>query len=534
MGANPKRIPLPRMAGGQDLDAMLKNIQEELQTLNARKANGEDVSKEVESLTQQKAAVEAEKKSAEETGQGQSINNPQPQTTSELELLREFRRKKEIEEIASKAAEVAEHAYRQQQASQQHEIQQAIEKAVRDRLGIDAGGVAPLIRQELENVRVPERFVGEGASEETAKHIAGGGGLEIQDPRSMKAGAERDVKAFYESKSLVRFMSAIHRLHKGVASDTEKKALAESTASAGGYLVPQEWMPDILGLIRAQAIVRQAGPRIIPFSKAMNQTSISLPAQASYIAENAAIVPSEQTFDEAPLLTPKNLTALVPVSNYLLEDAAEAEEIVRADLAEVLALKEDISFLQGDGSGGSPVGFKNMSSITNMTGAGFLNLPATGVAFNDEHARRMIAEFRRLNVRTPRLAFFFNPAVLTQLELIKDNEGRYLLDSGALKIDANQAGGTLWGVPFFTSTQIPTNLGANSNLTYILLVNMAETIVGINKELTIDASSEAAYVVSGTWYSAFQNNQTLFRSVMRHDINHRRKSQVILLENIRV
>jgi hypothetical protein len=61
------------------------------------------------------------------------------------------------------------------------------------------------------------------------------------------------------------------------------------------------------------------------------------------------------------------------------------------------------------------------------------------------------------------------------------------------------------------------------------LVNMAETIVGENMSLEIDVSSEASYTPDGgtTWISAFQNAQTLFRAIMRHDITHRRPNQVV-------
>jgi Phage capsid family/Phage integrase family len=75
-------------------------------------------------------------------------------------------------------------------------------------------------------------------------------------------------------------------------------------------------------------------------------------ATASYVRENELIQVSEQEFAQAPLLRPKQLAALVPVSNRLLRDAAEApdaEAVIREDLAEVLALAGDLAFLTGSG-----------------------------------------------------------------------------------------------------------------------------------------------------------------------------------------
>jgi len=240
----------------------------------------------------------------------------------------------------------------------------------------------------------------------------------------------------------------------------------------------------------------------------------------------------------------------VPISNILLDDEPEAEQTVREELAEVLALAEDLAFLQGTGPGAQqPLGLLNQSGITDMTTNPYVNIPANGRGITDTDIRRMIAQTRILNVRGGRLAFFFHPAILTQLELLKDSTGRYLLDTGVLQLinPYNTVGGdiqggqiatgptgTIWGVPFYTTTQIPTNLsrGTATTATYVLLVNMAECIVGLSKDLTIDASSEASYVIGGTQYNAFQLNQTVYRSIMRHDLGHRRPQQIIALQGL--
>jgi hypothetical protein len=68
------------------------------------------------------------------------------------------------------------------------------------------------------------------------------------------------------------------------------------------------------------------------------------------------------------------------------------------------------------------------------------------------------------------------------------------------------------------------------------LVNMVDAIVGENQQLEIAVSDQASYTPDGgtTWISAFQNNQTLFRAVIRHDITHRRKNQVIVQRGVLV
>lgn len=523
-----RSFPLPPMSGGENLDEVLASIEKELKAANEKKEAGDT------SVDETIAKLETAKKEAETEIERLKAAEGGDEGETELERLRKFAAEAQIKDIANRAADAAEQAFIAQNKAQQDALESAVSKALAERLGIkDASGLTELISGTLKDTRVPSRFVGEGASAEAvaaaAKGLNTGDGTDMKD---LKVGVDREVKEFYDSKSLSRFFGAVYRVRKGVGSEAERKALAVQTDEAGGFLVPQEWMDDILGLIRARTVVRAAGPRIVPFSKQMNQTSISTGATAYYTAENAAITPSEETFAEAALLTPKNLTGLVPVSNYLLDESAEAEDIVREDLAEVLGLKEDVSFIEGTGEGGAPTGFKNMSGITNMTTE--LGIDANGENLSLDAIRKMMGKMRVLNVRNPNLAFFFHPSVLMGLELQKDKEGRYLLDSGALTLSGDQTGGTIWGVPFYTTTQIPVNLtrGTSSTATYILMVNMSEAVVGISKELAIDSSDQTAYVSGGTWYSAFQNNQTVFRAVIRHDINHRRKNQIIRVDGI--
>jgi HK97 family phage major capsid protein len=128
------------------------------------------------------------------------------------------------------------------------------------------------------------------------------------------------------------------------------KALALGTGSAGGVLVDEQTSAEIVTMIRARSAVMRLGVRVVPFDKELDVVSLSSGATATYVAENAPITPSEQTFAKGALLTEKELAALVPVSNRLLRAAAsspDVEQVIRADLAEVVALRQDLAFLEG-------------------------------------------------------------------------------------------------------------------------------------------------------------------------------------------
>ncbi|WP_236638012.1 phage major capsid protein [Mangrovicoccus ximenensis] len=86
-------------------------------------------------------------------------------------------------------------------------------------------------------------------------------------------------------------------------------------------------------------------------------------ATASYGTELAKIAESEPSFDKLDQ-SYKKLTALVPVSNTLLRQSGMGiAMIVRDDILRVMALREDIAFLRGDGSANTPTGMRNWASV---------------------------------------------------------------------------------------------------------------------------------------------------------------------------
>jgi HK97 family phage major capsid protein len=430
--------------------------------------------------------------------------------------------------------------------------------------GIETGLIAQATSLQATAAQIKahggSRFVGDGADGAVAEHIANGGSVKngglilagngLEDA---SAGAHRGAKELKDSKQFVRFFSAMDALRKGHASDAqrefmmESKALAEGTGSAGGYMIPPDWMPEILPLFRGVTVVRRANPRIVPFSAQMNQVQLSTGATAYYTPENAAITPSQETFAQVTLLTPKNLTGLVPVSTYLLNDTsrrdvpnpitADAEDVIRQDLATVMALKEDKSFLMGNPGTetGAPTGITNISGIVTNP----ITPPTNGFQPTLPQLRAIRNYVRRFSVPNPRWTWFFNPMFLSYVEQLTDSLGRFLADTSLLKIndgvtDASTSGsvtgqgvgltGVLDGVPFLCSTQIPTNLsyGSANNATWLLLVDMNQLVVGLNQDMVVEVSTDASYTPDGgtTWISSFQNNQTLFKTVLRHDINH--------------
>ena len=320
----------------------------------------------------------------------------------------------------------------------------------------------------------------------------------------------------------------------GIAA-TMTKALAEGTPSAGGHLVPVEVSDDIMRQVRARSAVMRAGPRVVQVKKELDVTSIASGSTAYYVAENAAIPVSEQTFAQQALLRPKELAALVPISNRLLRDAAQSpdvESVIRSDMSEVLALRADLAFLRGTGTGNEPLGIRNVVGLTPAPSLGSNGRTPT---FDD--LMDVVAAMRAQNAPFMRPGWIFHPRLLSTLEKVKDSTGRYLRDAGLLTFDELGGGGTLLGFRFWTTTQIPINVttGTSTDTTEIYFSSdWEECWVGEEQSLEIEVSGEASYDSGGgVWVSAFQNRQHLFRAVTTHDIALRRPQFFSVMTGVR-
>lgn len=546
---------VPVIRGGDDLAEALTKLEAELKTAREQNTGGnnDDRITELErQLTVLKAATGGSGQGGG-TGGGTGQGGGTPATTTvaveEIERLRGLEKRLQLETQADQIVDQVMQGLAAERVREQDELRKTVEDVLKRRL--EGGAVDDAVARALATSRTGSRFLGQGADPDFAKRIAEGGSYRVQDPNTPVAvGEHRGVKEMLDPK--VRwgnYIVAIFRQAKGLPlTETHQqflqavhgKALAEGTPSAGGYLVPEEWMPDILGLLGARAVVRRANPRIQPFNKLMHQTSVSTTATAYYTLENAAITPSQPSLAETPLLTPHNLTALVAASNYLLNDAAAADAWVRDDMVNVITMREDLAFLRGDGTGGEPVGFRNKAGVTLDP----LVPPANGFYVTLAQLRRIRAVLRAKNAygEVVRPVWFFGPNFITYLETIEEQSGgaatgRLLLDSGLLTINDDQSSGVIDGVPFFSTSIWPENItyGTTANTTEIMLVNMAQAIVGESQQLELDASTEATYTPDGgtTYVSAFQNNQSVFRGIMRHDVAHRRPDQIVIQRGVK-
>ncbi|MDX1812649.1 MAG: phage major capsid protein, partial [Gammaproteobacteria bacterium] len=92
---------------------------------------------------------------------------------------------------------------------------------------------------------------------------------------------------------------------------------------------------------------------------------------------------------------------------------------------------------------------------------------------------------------------------------------------------------TLWGFPYGSTTQIPSNLGVGANESEVYLVDMADAVIGEAADIMLDISTEASYVENSTVKSAFSKDETVVRAISEHDFGMRHDASVSVITAVK-
>jgi HK97 family phage major capsid protein len=342
--------------------------------------------------------------------------------------------------------------------------------------------------------------------------------------------------------------------------DPVTRALITSVGASGGFIVPPDYMNEIIELLRPKAVVRSSGPRTIP----MPRGTMTLPGQASqatasYGNEQSTIQASQPSLKQI-VATFKKLMGLVPVSNDMMRYSDPATDaFVRDDLVKVLALAEDYAFMFGAGTSDTPMGFLtfanrwvgtnsgtigNWSTSSNSVYAANAADPAntTGGNFitsNEAFTLQTVAQelggaVNRLdtaNVPEDKRVWFMNPRSFNYLNNVQNSLGVYVYRD-ELKT------ATLLGYPVRKTTQIPTNFydtnGAHTDCSFVFLAEMDEAIILDSMSLELAVSREGTYVdAGGTTRSAFTTDQSIIRAIAEHDFQMRHDQSIAVIQGVR-
>lgn len=183
-----------------------------------------------------------------------------------------------------------------------------------------------------------------------------------------------------------------------------KRDLTAGTNNAGGFTVATDLMADsFIELLRNRSIVQRAGATV------MNGLvgNVAIPKQsgaatAYWVAESGAPTESQPTLAQVTM-SPKTVGAFTDFSRRLmLQSSIDVENMVRRDLASVIALAIDAAALYGTGSNNQPTGLKLQSGVNTK------DFAATNPTFAELVA--MESEVAADNADIGNMVYLFNPA----------------------------------------------------------------------------------------------------------------------------
>lgn len=231
--------------------------------------------------------------------------------------------------------------------------------------------------------------------------------------RALNALANPTDKAAWEAAAFEREVSeagakAAGKAARGIFVPNEilraKRDLNVGTATAGGNVVATDLMASsFIELLRNRAVVMRAGATMMSGL----QGNVAIPKQtgaatAYWVAESGAPDESQQTIGQVTM-TPKTVGAYTDFSRRLiLQSSIDVENMVRRDLAAVIALAIDTAALYGTAASNQPRGLKNQSGINTK------DFAATNPTFAELVA--METEVQTDNADIGTMRYLMNPA----------------------------------------------------------------------------------------------------------------------------
>lgn len=301
--------------------------------------------------------------------------------------------------------------------------------------------------------------------------------------------------------------------------DIAYRALSVSNVDEGGALVPEPLSASVIELLRPMSAIRRLNPVMVPLVNGkLSLPKVTAGAVAQYIGENENAPKTQGSFGNVHLVF-KKLAALVPISNDLIRHAPRSlEPMLRDDLSAGLATASDPKFIRGDGSQYAPKGLRSWAPAANvLTANGTVSL--TNVTTD---LGRLVLALEEADVRMIRPGWIFAPRTKHYLMTVRDGNGNFAFRDEML-------GGTLWGWPFSTTTNVPKNLGGGADESEVYLADFADVVLGEAPNIGITASADAAYDDGGTVKAAFSLDQTVLRAIQEHDLVMRHDESVAVL-----
>jgi len=291
--------------------------------------------------------------------------------------------------------------------------------------------------------------------------------------------------------------------------DSLEKSLLSTVFDAGGSTVREDMAEEIIDLLRPASVVRRAGPRMVTIPRGnFGMDKLTAGATATWGEEGTNTNASQQKTGQIKLVAHK-LTVIIPVTNELLRyTSGKAMQLAQNDALRIMGTTEDVAFLRGSGTLSQPKGMRNHALAGNV----FATAGATAANVESD-VNIMITNLEGKDIGMVKPAWFGVPRS-------RGNIGALREAAGGNRVFPEMRGSTplLEGHPWWSTNNIPSNLGGGSNETEILLADMEDQLIANVDEITLAVVDGAAYLDStGTLLSGFSRNETVIRMVLHVD-----------------
>lgn len=316
------------------------------------------------------------------------------------------------------------------------------------------------------------------------------------------AGREREISQEIARRSGRQF-SGIAVPVQALVRRMEQRAPITTTAPSGGLggnlIATMLDGNQYIDLLRAALCIRQLGARVLSgLVGNVDAPRMNAAGSVGWVAENTALPTTSEGFDKVSL-RPKHAGAIVELSrNMLQQTTPDVEQLVREDLAAVLARALDSAAIAGTGSSNDPTGILNTSGVTKLP------LGTTGGPLSYYNVQDLMGLVMTANAAQGSLAFLSNTKVRQHAAKMITAQG---LPLGLDKIFQD--------TPQTWSNLVPSNLtkGGGTGLSALIYGNWADLLIGFWSELDI--------LVNPFESTAYSKGNVQVRAMMTCDIQLR-------------
>lgn len=261
---------------------------------------------------------------------------------------------------------------------------------------------------------------------------------------------------------------------------------ANTTATAPELVGTDHRAQDYIGPLRESLLARSLGVRVLTGLRG----NVSIPKfgsglETGWITEGQPVPEAEMSFGNVTL-TPKHVGGKTEMSRQLIQQSAPGiEQLVREDLAFLIAKQIDAAIIDGSGLAGEPLGILNTVGIQTVAG-----VPATWA-----EVLAMLEKLDDVNIQSGR--WLTTAAIRTALaaaEKVAGSGSGFLYDNGAMA-----------GLALAASKSVPAGK--------LILGDFSQVMLGVWSEVDIlvNPYAEPAYSRGGIQVRAMATCDTAVR-----------------------